>query len=84
MEEILYSRKFLLGENFHLFRPGASWAKLFRRIILPSENFVTPKFFTRTGFCTWLPSSTSSLVPRDHQSAVLPGIQNLFSICSLA
>ena len=40
----IYSRKFSPGENFRLFRPGASWAKFFQRIILPSENFVALKF----------------------------------------
>ena len=38
--DIPYSRKFSPGENSRLFHPGALWAKIFRRIILPSENFV--------------------------------------------
>ena len=71
-----YSRKFSPGEKFHLFHPGALWAKFFRQIILPSEKFVTLKFLQAQVFTHGCQAIL--VVPRDHQSAVLPGIQNLF------
>ena len=42
--DILYSRKFSPGENFRLFRQARRGRNFFRRIILPSENFVTLEF----------------------------------------
>ena len=68
--------KFSPGENFRLFCPGASWVNFFWRIILPNENFVTLKFLHTQVFTHGCQAVL--VVPHDHQSAVLPGIQNLF------
>ena len=51
---------FRLEKIFAFFAQACCGRKFFRQIILPSENFVMLKFFTRTGFYTRLPSSTSS------------------------
>ena len=60
---------------FAFFAQARRGRKFFRRIILPSENFVTLKFFTRG-------CQAVLAVPHDHQSAVLPGIQNLLRLLS--
>ena len=56
---IPYSRKFSPGENFRLFRPGASWAKIFSVNYFTQWKFCHAEIFTRTGLYTWLPSCTS-------------------------
>ena len=71
MISIPYSRKFLPGENFHLFRPGASWVKIFSANYFTQWKFCHTEIFTRG-------CQAVLVVPHDHQSAVLPGIQNLF------
>ena len=60
---IPYSRKFLPGENFHLFRPGASWAKFFSANYFTQWKFYHTEIFTRG-------CQAVLAVPHDHQSAV--------------
>ena len=67
---------FRLEKIFAFFAQARCGRKFFQRIILPSDNFVRLKFlhaqvFTRN-------CQAVLVVPPDHQSAVLPGIQNLF------
>ena len=83
--DILYSRKFSPGENFHLFRPGVSWVKFFGELFYPVKILSHWNFYTHR-FYMWLPSSTILVVPHDHQSAVLPGIQNFFflDLCTVS
>ena len=66
-----YSQKFSPGENFCLFRPGTSWAKFFSANYFTQWKFCHTEIFTRG-------CQAVLVVPHDHQSAVLPGIQNLF------
>ena len=81
VSDIPYSRKFSPGENFRLFRPGASWAKIFSANYLPSENFVTLKFLHAQVFTRGC-QAVLAVVPHDRQ---LAGIQtSSFSICCLA
>ena len=77
---IPYSRKFSPGENFRLFRPGASWAKIFLANYFTQWKFCHAEIFSRTGFIRGCQAIL--VVPHDRQSA---GIQTpSFSIGSLA
>ena len=60
---IPYSRKFSPGENFRLFRPGASWAKIFSANYFTQWKFCHAEIFTRTRSLAsymWLPTSSAS------------------------
>ena len=75
LKVIQLAGNFRLEKIFAFFAQARRGRKFFRRIILPSENFVTLKFFTRG-------CQAVLVVPHDHQSAVLPGIQNLLRLLS--
>ena len=67
---------FRLEKFFAFFAQARRGRKFFRRILLPSEKFVTLKFLHVRVFT--LGCQAELIVLHDHQSAVLPGIQSLF------
>ena len=74
--EIKALYRFLPRENFHLFYPGALWEKNFLANYFTQLNSVTLKFSDAQVFTHGCQAVL--VVSHDHQSAVLPGIQNLF------
>ena len=71
----VYPEIFAWRKKFAFFTQARRGRKFFRRIVLPSEKFVKLKSLHAQVFIRGCQAVL--VVPYDHQSAVLPGVQNL-------